>query len=59
MKRTIRVSEEAFQEIKRRVAAEPELYQSRGAVGVVDQLLFKRFTHRGRGNFPKKPVDKR
>lgn len=52
-KRTIRVSERAFQEIKT-IAKNPK-YKSRGAVGVIDYLLFKEFTNNGRGCFPKKP----
>lgn len=58
-KRTVCVSEEAYHEIKRRIADNPELYQSRGAVGVIDQLLFNKFTRRGRGNLSKNPVDKK
>lgn len=61
IKRTVRVSEAAFHEIKRRAGSDP-MYQSRGAVGVIDYLLFGKFTNRGRGCFAKKTkktVDKR
>lgn len=65
IKRTVRVSEEAYSEIKRRAAANPDKFRSRGAVGVIDWLLFKKFTNRGRGESvsktkkKQKPLDKR
>lgn len=56
MKRTIRVSEKAYQRIK--AMTEDPMYKSRGAVGVVDYLLFNEFTNRGRGCFSKKEQQK-
>lgn len=54
IRRTIRVSEKAFHRIKDIAEEDPELYRGRGAVGVVDQLLFKDFTTESRGPKRKK-----
>lgn len=59
VRRTIRVSEEAFQRIKTIVKERPNFYRGRGAVGVVDYLLFRKFTTDSRGPKRKKGVDKR
>lgn len=48
-KRTVRVSDRAYQELKRR-AADDDKYSSRGVVGVIDYLLFGEFTAPGRGH---------
>lgn len=45
--RQIRISESAFQELKKR--ADEEQFRTRGVTGVVDFLLFGRFTTTGKG----------
>ena len=56
---SIRVSEKAFHKIKEIADENPQLYRGRGAVGVVDQILFEEFTTASRGPKPKKDIDKR
>lgn len=57
VKRVVVVSESAYHEIKRRIANNRTKYASRGAVGVIDDLLFGTFTTNARGN--KKVIDKK
>lgn len=59
IRRTIRVSEKAFQRIKEMIKERPDFYRGRGAVGVVDSILFDEFTTASRGPKRKKTVDKR
>lgn len=58
IRRTVRVSERAYQRIKEIIKLENDTYRGRGAVGVIDQLLFDTFTTDRRGP-KKKNVDKR
>lgn len=57
--KSIKVSEKAYCEIKKRVKDNPLRYRSRGGVGVVDDLLFGDLQTDGRGARPKKSVDKK
>lgn len=59
IRRTIRVSERAFHRIKELADEDPKFYRGRGAVGVVDQLLFEEFTTASRGPKRRKDIDKR
>lgn len=59
IRRIIRVSEKAFHRIKEMIEENPDFYRGRGAVGVVDNLLFEEFTTDSRGPKPKKVIDKR
>lgn len=45
--RQIRISESAFQELKKRSGEEQ--FRTRGVTGVVDYLLFGKFTTTGKG----------
>lgn len=59
VRRTIRVSEAAFERIKEIMEENPELHKGRGAVGVIDKLLFRKFTTEPRGPKVRKKDKKR
>lgn len=57
-KRIIQVSQAAYDYLHDTIK-DDEFYKSRGVVGLVDQLIFGKFTTSGRGSCSKKPVDKK